>query len=391
VCGYLPAPGVLTFNMRASTIHSSPADFDSATPQSKPRQRSRSEHRGDDDPKYSQTITDSPAVAGDKRHRADNVAHHESEDFVSHGELQDFMAEFKAGFLEDQKGVAETQASKAAARMELAMDKTFNKFASALKATETTMDRRSAALEADVAALKSQMANLQTQQTSQVSLASQMAAQLAVAEAATPEAATSATELAEFERAPRPHVLQINASEDIKRESLGEAMVELFRRANLDIAAVKFMGPDSGRFFSLVFQPPGAIGTLGKRANQLYEACRNDGDWIQLQARNASGAPVRIFLDRDRSPRQAKLEAGGRKLFKVLQELQPLAKPRLKLDKRDARISLDGLPLVRAVVLGPRERRLEWNEAQLPASGFLKDEVVAKWEAKKEDTTVWTV
>jgi len=371
--------------MRSST-RNGVAGSDLSTPQSKPRQRSRSEQRGGE-PVTTQIVADSPPGGGGD----DTTKKHESEDFVTYGELQDVFAEFKAGFFEDKEEADKAQSDKMANRMGAAMDKTFDKFATALKAHETTMDRRSASIEEDVAALKTRINTLESGQSSQVALATQMAAQLAVAEAATPDAATTATELAEFERAPRLHVLQINAADDIKRDSLGAAFDELFRTANLDMAAVKFMGPDTGRYFSLVFQPPGAIGVLGKRASQLFEACRNDGDWIQLQARSASGAPVRVFLDRDRSPRQAKLEAGGRKLFKVLQELQPLAKPRLKLDKREARISLDGLPLVRAVVLGPRERRLEWNEVQLPASGFLKDQVVAKWEAKKDDATVWTV
>ena len=127
------------------------------------------------------------------------------------------------------------------------------------------------------------------------------------------------------------------------------------------------------------------------RANNLFDICRNGGDWIPIYAKNAKGEQVRIYLDRDRSPRQAKLEAGGRKAVKILQEVQPALKDRLRLDKRDARVTLDGANLLKVVVHGPKDSRLVWNEVVLAGSGFTKDDIVAKWEAKKEDKTSWSI
>ena len=111
----------------------------------------------------------------------------------------------------------------------------------------------------------------------------------------------------------------------------------LFELYNLDINKYDLSGPNVGRNFSIKCR--GSDGLGARRAKKALDQLRlSDGTWREMAATSPTGTTVRLYLSEDKSPKQIKVEAGGRKLFRAVQASVP--GHQCNLNRREGAVSI---------------------------------------------------
>lgn len=145
-------------------------------------------------------------------------------------------------------------------------------------------------------------------------------------------------------------------------------------------------------------QPPGEIGILGMRADAIFEQARNGGKWMGCWANSAKRDPatnvpikIRIYLDRDKVPRQSKFEACGRKLLETLNQSYPAHRGALSFDKREAKVFISGEPLAKVQVLSRTSVQVQWIHAVVEKYSIDREAISRLFLTRAEDKLVWTI
>ena len=216
-----------------------------------------------------------------------------------------------------------------------------------------------------------------------------LAQQLAVAEATTTVEVVTAQQDMAFNRPAKPHVIKINAKEEVTKDSVIPALSGVLATANIGTQGITIDGPEKSKFFTLNFKE-GTVGTKARRVNQIFEAVCADGEWVQLEA-EVGGRKVRLYLDRDKGPKQEKKEALGRKLAFVVKDKNPTIAGTVTLDKKEAKVRVGLVALARVQVAPGDASCIEWNEEAVTQFSIDKDAIKTAWQLRGgEDNTVWT-
>lgn len=152
----------------------------------------------------------------------------------------------------------------------------------------------------------------------------------------------------------------------VARSALPAALAPLFIRAGLAPSALPLTGPEFGRSFRLrASGPPSAAATLVRR---FLDARRSESGWLDVSVSAPSGAPIRIFIDADRSLATRKVSWHTARAARAFNE----AAPNVAVDasKSSGIVSKDWIDLLS--VTFDRVRRdvvLEWHESAIRATG----------------------
>ena len=94
-----------------------------------------------------------------------------------------------------------------------------------------------------------------------------------------------------------------------------------------------------------------------------------------MSATSPTDATIRLYLSEDKSPKQIKLEAAGRKLLRAVCSSVPSQKPHL--DKKQGSVSIAWKPVVKVVVRTPEQVDLLWNAAAVESLAIDKAAITA--------------
>ena len=184
---------------------------------------------------------------------------------------------------------------------------------------------------------------------------SDLSRRLGVAESSEPPTREFIDE-ADDNRMPIPYVLRINTEALVSKAAIVTAMQNLAKDAKLPENSTDTFGLTAGRYFKVVCNKGSNMGAI--TAASILNFVRNDGDWRSLSA-DSPGGPVRFYIDEDKSPRQKRVELGGRKLRQAFAEVAPDL--HIQLRKKEAQISADKLSLARALSPAPGKFSIEFN------------------------------
>jgi len=219
-------------------------------------------------------------------------------------------------------------------------------------------------LEAQVNETKLRLVALETAQVSTKKTTESVVKRLNIAETVEVDEYKSALSLSDFERTPNPAILKVNVGERgarISRDALTDALAGILAHLNMDIIDFDIRGPPIGSRFTVLCCKLGTVATGDTRATCIMDYLRNHGDWIPTSAQNPDGVPKRIYFERDKNPRQERMEALTRKAAAIIKEYNPGIAANIKPVGRDGKVYHNLHNLVKVVVEGPALAHLEWD------------------------------
>ena len=148
-------------------------------------------------------------------------------------------------------------------------------------------------------------------------------------------------------------------------------------------------GPKTGKYFTLTFAGNGNADTHIKRANSFFEYIRGDGTWRDVSCSSVGGAQAKVYIVKDQSPRQRRLELSSKRLFKVLRNQYPAAV--FTWGRRDGWVYCAGKPLASTGVVSSKSTRVEWNPLVATAANIDRDKAVEEWEKRPAEVVPWEV
>eukprot|EP00973_Karenia_brevis_P039626 5473268-Karenia_brevis.AAC.1 len=179
----------------------------------------------------------------------------------------------------------------------------------ALQAQCNTLAGQLAAVQATVAQQKVLQDKAQTEAKEYASTVTQLSQQLAID-------SSTAIQDPSYDRAPNWGMLRLGSAKPVDKQAIQD-MCDAWLGSSLAENSWKLEGPPSGTKFSIVFVgPTGTPPRLASKANSILR--RGDGSWQALYA-----GEERIFVNRDASPKQGRIQATLRKLQSVLFDLDP--------------------------------------------------------------------
>jgi hypothetical protein len=219
----------------------------------------------------------------------------------------------------------------------------------------------------------------------------ELRAGLHIAETTSPNAAQSLINHQTFARDPNPSTIRVGAAELITREAILLAIAPWLGEANLSSADFTLNGPPIGKSFNLSFHGPTGLGALrATKALQLLKGA--DGTWREIHAISPTTAAIKLFLSPDKSPKQTRIEAASRKLFKIIQELHPTKT--VNLLRREGVVSVDWKPLVKVgVENADSPTTLLWNAKVLQDLGLDKSPIHDRFNLDTGSTSniMWAI
>ena len=172
---------------------------------------------------------------------------------------------------------------------------------------------------------------------------------------ATAEAGTAPVrmDMADDDRPPNPTFLKVRAGDSVSFEAVKEAVDKLTFQAGTPSDGREVIG--ERKFFSLQFK--GEVGLAAGRARKVLQIIKFGGAGGRFQKLVAGGQP--LWVDPDKSPKQERTEAGGRRLKKLIAEVYSTRNVGLFHD--EAVVAIDAKPLVRVCSPSPDSIFLEWH------------------------------
>ena len=159
---------------------------------------------------------------------------------------------------------------------------------------------------------------------------------------------------------------------------------------DMDIAhdQLSLDGPLVSKNFAIRFK--GAPGLAARRARKFYQLLRTEGGWRELTAKTPDDLPVKVYIDEDKNRRQRKIEAGARKLQRILRTSFPdLA---ISHRKRDATVTINLVPVARVRAPSPNDYTIEWNLQLVQDKNINRESMEAQFKedtADAQDSIVW--
>ena len=268
-------------------------------------------------------------------------------------------AQLRAEFTDVSKDILET-----------ALAKQSDKFLSVVARTvgEATQAQaaRSAAIEADVEALRATDERLAKQQLEMREQIKKLQAAMDVAEKTVPLVDAGN----DFEREIDTSIIRVSAKDTVTKIELIKTLQPILTEASIDDSMYTVEGDTASKKFTVRFS--GATHLALRRVNKTLEMLRlPDGAWRELEApKVAGGAPSRLFLSRDKNRRAIRIEMDLRRLRRILTDALPGAT--YHADRIQGQLSCNWVPVVKVEpVADGSPSLLRWNQNYLNANPSL--------------------
>jgi hypothetical protein len=168
-------------------------------------------------------------------------------------------------------------------------------------------------------------------------------------------------------------ILRITTQDMVPKEKVLEAITPWLLEAELKYKEhFTLQGPPLGKYQILQFT--GDAGLAARRANKAQSLLRDDNhQWREFSTSSPSGAMVRIYVSKDKSPKKIKEEMGAKKLFNIIKDA--CKNKQVHFNRKDASISIDWTPVARVEAPDPEHTNLLWNYKGVQQFDIDKDEV----------------
>ena len=189
-----------------------------------------------------------------------------------------------------------------------------------------------------------------------------------------------------FDREVSPVLIRLSCVEAIAKAAVLEGSIgTLLAEAGLAPADYSIEGEQLGKFYALRFT--GEPNRAGRRLNKIMDSLRGPaGDWREIEASTPTGKNVKVYVNRDRNPRQVKEETLGKRLQKaVLQQLERKGTSmHTYFKKRDNTLFVNWEPVAKLVVEGPEVFTVRWNLSAAEPLQLDRDAIVASLDNARE-------
>ena len=352
-------------------MHSSPSATGGgtgaiATPPSKAgRQRSRSEHRGDE-PSSSSGGALTRALF--EQLQADHISEQKEQQQAFMAKMQEWTTEYVS------KGE----------------QKVLGKMGKLLENFESALEPRFCAQEEELATFKVRLATLEADTSTARQQAVALAQAVHAAETNTIVETIAAQRDLAFDRPGRPDILRVNSTVPLELDSIVEGLADIARGANIDPSKlVASPAGKDGKRATISFKE-GTSGWKASAVNQIFEYYRNDGEWRAFNCKGRDGVLVRSYMDRDFGPRQEKMEALARKMVYVVKTKYPRLAAEISLDKREGKVKVAYQPLFKIVAMPGDASYYEVVKETAARHGIDLDTIKTAWsERAATDSAVY--
>jgi len=251
----------------------------------------------------------------------------------------------------------------------------------AVEDLETRSARRVAVLQAEVDCLRTQQNSIADAQAAMredidalrraLALAESSAGQAAAIEAAS-AAVAAGNEI--FDRMPDPTMLRISTRDLVELKEMQILVNGLLKDCDIPEGHVKLEGKDLDRRFRLRIVE-GMVPLRIKRASKLIECLRSaDGSWRQLRIRKATGGDLtNVYLSRDKSQRQVRIEMEMRRLRAAVESRHPGLSGHY--DRVKGIFSIGWVPIAKLDPIADAPTRVLWVNEAVQQHKIEKDEI----------------
>ena len=131
----------------------------------------------------------------------------------------------------------------------------------------------------------------------------------------------------------------------------------------------------------------GAAGLATARTKKFLGILKHGSEWRNFEVPSPSGGNIQLFFNRDRSPMQAAVEFGAKKLKAVVAEVVVLAggaSKQIGLNKPEGQVSVNWHPVVKVICREKNCFELRWYLPGCDAAGIrddIKKDIHAKFTA----------
>ena len=187
----------------------------------------------------------------------------------------------------------------------------------------------------------------------------------------------------EFDRTPDLTLIKCNSVDTITKLAFIEATAGWLSKLGLDNTDDKYWsisGKDEDKYFNIRFK--GATNIAAVHVANATRYLRQDGRYIDINADMPNGNKSRIYINLDKSPRQARVETLTRNLGRLLIEEYP---DRISWSRKDALIYIDHMPLAQVdIVSADTPPLIRWDHTVI---GTANAGACLKTEAGRRDIT----
>ena len=243
-----------------------------------------------------------------KRRRIDGTATPVPEEPVTHSELMGLLKNLKTELADDSKKHSQQVGEK---------------FEKLVVDYDVSVQSRLAHIDANIQGLKTQAAGFQNDHIHMRGQIEQLQKAVALAERQTVDKSIFAEE--RFDREVDPTIIKVNTEELISKTSLIQA-ISGWIEETAPMQSVDIKGPDSEPSDRFIIQFKGAAGLAAQRVSKaLGSLKRADGSWTDLHAKAPGDGNrlVRVYVGRDKNPKQTTTERGCKKLLLALKTVHP--------------------------------------------------------------------
>ena len=173
-----------------------------------------------------------------------------------------------------------------------------------------------------------------------------------------------------FDRQLDKAVVKLRAQTEISRKELRHIVQPLLLEMDATEAQIAWDGPELSKIHTFKFRGEARQAELrAQKFLQLQK--RQDGTWRQHKAKDERHNEVTVYVDGDKNPKQIRTEIITKRAAVLLE--QKLGKKTYA--KRAAGVIMaEFVPLLRIIVEGPDQWKLEWNKKATAIQHLAKDE-----------------
>lgn len=272
---------------------------------------------------------------------------------ITRSKLDEILDSFKNSLNED---IAETVADTVRTANTALEGKINISMATTVRALDARAQKRLDSIQAEVDDTNSRLAKQEADTVKLWAAVEKLNSGLAIAEKAVVD--RSALDAEEFDRAPDLGIIRIGAPSLVARDAVRTALEPWLADAGLDDPKFQLTGPVVGQKFSI--RVLGQAGLAAKLAQKALELLRlPDGSWREPAAVSPTGVQVRLYISEDKSPKQNKIEACGRRLLRAVKRVGITQS--IHLNRKEGSISVDWKPLAKVQVHSKEEVSILWN------------------------------
>ena len=260
-------------------------------------------------------------------------------------------------------------------------DTTSRSFTTAITKMDAANKSRIDHVQAGLKHVQGDVEHLQQEQDTLKEQVRLLTGRLNVAEQVEVDAVSKAKSDENFDRKADPSILRVGIAAKASFAVIEEKITELAANANITMESIIMSGPQFGNQWSLQFT--GAMGVGATKADQFFTALKDrDGNWRDCHVRApGSTDPIKVYVNKDKSPRQRKTEVFTGKMFKILQQKFPDRKSEFQVQKRDGMLYYRWLPLCKIRATSPSEGTIQWERKGVEAASIDTSSLSAEWRS----------